>query len=175
MPRINLLPWREQQRTERKKSFAVGMMAGLLAALAVTGAAYWFVNSLIDGQNARNNRLTKEIQVLDKDIQQINDLDTKKQQFIARMQIIEKLQRSRPEIVHVFDTLVKTVPGWHLPDLRRAERPEVQDSGRDAIFHARFLLHARAGWFAMVQAVVPRSRAGRNSWESRWIRCRCPR
>ncbi len=28
MPRINLLPWREQQRTERKKSFAVGMVGG---------------------------------------------------------------------------------------------------------------------------------------------------
>lgn len=110
MPRINLLPWREQQRTERKKSFAVGMFVALFAAGVVTIGGYLFMNSLIDGQNARNNRLTEEIKVLDKDIQEINSLETKKQQFIARMQIIEKLQRSRPEIVHVFDTFVKTIP-----------------------------------------------------------------
>jgi type IV pilus assembly protein PilN len=110
MPRINLLPWREQQRTERKKSFAVGMIAAMVGAVAVTGAGYLFMNGLLEGQNSRNNRLTEEIKVLDKDIQEINTLETKKQQFIARMQIIEKLQRSRPEIVHVFDSIVKTIP-----------------------------------------------------------------
>jgi type IV pilus assembly protein PilN len=110
MPRINLLPWREQQRTERKKSFTVGMMAALMAALAVAGGGYLFMNSLIDAQHARNRRLGEEIKVLDIAIQEINNLERDKQQFIARMQIIEKLQRSRPEIVHVFDTFVQTIP-----------------------------------------------------------------
>jgi type IV pilus assembly protein PilN len=118
MPRINLLPWREQQRTERKKSFAVGMIAALIAAVAVTGGGYLFMRGLIDAQNGRNSRLTSEIKVLDKAIQEINDLEQQKQQFIARMQIIEKLQRSRPEIVHVFDTFVHTIPdGTHLTSI----------------------------------------------------------
>ncbi len=110
MPRINLLPWREQQRTERKKSFAVGMIAAAIAALAVSGAGYLFMSGLIDAQGSRNTRLTEEIKVLDKKIEQINSLEQQKQQFIAHIQIIEKLQRSRPEIVHVFDTFVKTIP-----------------------------------------------------------------
>jgi type IV pilus assembly protein PilN len=110
MPRINLLPWREQQRTERKNSFAVGIVAAGLAALAVTGAGFLFVRSLVEAQNSRNQRLTEEIKVLDKRIEEINSLEQQKQQFIARMQIIEKLQRSRSEIVHVFDTLVTTMP-----------------------------------------------------------------
>ncbi len=110
MPRINLLPWREQQRTERKKSFAVGVIAAGLAALAVTGAGFLFVRALVDAQSSRNQRLTEEIKVLDKRIEEINNLEQQKQQFIARMQIIEKLQSSRPEIVHVFDTLVTTMP-----------------------------------------------------------------
>ncbi|MEJ0099090.1 MAG: PilN domain-containing protein [Pseudomonadota bacterium] len=110
MPRINLLPWREQQRTERKKSFAVGMIAAAIAALAVTGAGYLLMSGLIDAQGSRNTRLTAEIKVLDKKIEQINSLEQQKQQFIAHIQIIEKLQRSRPEIVHVFDTFVKTIP-----------------------------------------------------------------
>ena len=40
MPRINLLPWREQQRTERKKAFGVGMVAAGLGAAVVAGAVY---------------------------------------------------------------------------------------------------------------------------------------
>lgn len=110
MPRINLLPWREQQRTERKKSFAVGMIAAAVAALVVTGVGYLFMGAVIDAQASRNQRLTVEIKILDKKIEEINSLEQRKQQFIARMQIIEKLQRSRPEIVHVFDTFVKTIP-----------------------------------------------------------------
>ena len=110
MPRINLLPWREQQRTERKKSFGVGIAAATVAALAVAGAGFLMFNSMIAAQQARNARLSTEIKLLDKQIEEINSLETRKQQFIARMQIIEKLQRSRPEIVHVFDTFVQTVP-----------------------------------------------------------------
>ncbi|MEO8309119.1 MAG: PilN domain-containing protein [Pseudomonadota bacterium] len=110
MPRINLLPWREQQRAERKKSFGVGIAAATVASLAVAGAGYLMFNSMIASQQARNARLTSEIKLLDKQIEEINSLETRKQQFIARMQIIEKLQRSRPEIVHVFDTFVQTVP-----------------------------------------------------------------
>ena len=110
MPRINLLPWREQQRKERKQAFGVGIAAATVASLAVAGAGYLLFNSMIASQQARNARLGTEIKLLDKQIEEINDLETRKQQFIARMQIIEKLQRSRPEIVHVFDTFVQTVP-----------------------------------------------------------------
>lgn len=110
MPRINLLPWREQQRNERKMAFTVGLAAAAAGALVVAGAGYLFIRSMIDSQQQRNQLLRSEIQVLDKKIEEINSLENRKQQFIARMQIIEKLQRSRPEIVHVFDTLVTTLP-----------------------------------------------------------------
>jgi type IV pilus assembly protein PilN len=123
MPRINLLPWREQQRTERKKAFGVGMLAAFLAAVVVAGAGLLLVNQMIDAQQARNNRLREEIKILDKQIEEINSLELQKQQFIARMQVIEKLQRSRPEIVHVFDTFVKTIPdGTYLTALTQTEQ-----------------------------------------------------
>ena len=69
MPRINLLPWREQQRTERKKSFGVGIAAATVAALAVAGAGYLLFNSMIASQQARNARLGTEIKLLDKQIE----------------------------------------------------------------------------------------------------------
>ncbi len=121
MPRINLLPWREQQRTERKKSFAVGMIGALVAGGLVTVLGLLFMSGLVDAQGSRNQRLGEEIKVLDKKIEEINNLEQQKKQFIDRMQIIEKLQRSRPEIVHVFDTFVKTVPeGTYLTSIAQS-------------------------------------------------------
>lgn len=123
MPRINLLPWREQQRTERKKAFGVGMVGAMVGAAAVYGAGLLMMGAMIDSQDSRNSRLREEIKVLDKQIEQINSLEAQKQQFIARMQIIEKLQRSRPEIVHVFDTFVRTMPdGTYLTSLTQNEQ-----------------------------------------------------
>jgi type IV pilus assembly protein PilN len=123
MPRINLLPWREQQRTERKKAFGVGMLAAAVGAFAVAGAGWLLMSQMIDAQISRNELLQKEIKVVDRQIEEINSLEAQKQQFIARMQIIEKLQRSRPEIVHVFDTFVKTIPdGTYLTAITQTDQ-----------------------------------------------------
>ena len=123
MPRINLLPWREQQRKERKLAFTVGLGAATLGAVVAAGAGYLWFGSLIDAQQQRNGTLRGEIVLLDKQIEEINNLEAQKAQFISRMQIIEKLQRSRPEIVHVFDTLVRTIPdGTYLTSLTQTDR-----------------------------------------------------
>jgi type IV pilus assembly protein PilN len=122
MPRINLLPWREQQRKDRKLAFTVGVGAAVLAAAVATFAGYLFFGSLIQAQQERNTRLRAEISTLDRQIEEINSLEAQKQKFIARMQIIEKLQRSRPEIVHVFDTLVRTMPdGTYLTAITQSQ------------------------------------------------------
>jgi type IV pilus assembly protein PilN len=120
MPRINLLPWREQERRERKMAFfvALGIASGVAAVTAF--AAYLLLGSMIDDQVARNDRLRAQIKVLDKQIEEINDLEAQKQNFISRMQIIEKLQRSRPEVVHLFDELVKAMPdGTYLTSVKQ--------------------------------------------------------
>jgi type IV pilus assembly protein PilN len=110
MPRINLLPWREEQRKERKLAFLVALGVAVLAAMVTTFAAYLMFDSMISGQQRRNQTLRAAIKQLDKQIEEINSLETEKQRFIARMEVIEKLQRSRPGIVHVFDEIVKTLP-----------------------------------------------------------------
>jgi type IV pilus assembly protein PilN len=110
MPRINLLPWREGQRKERKLAFLVALGVAVLAAVVTTFAAYLMFDSMIAGQQRRNQMLRTQIKQLDKQIEEINSLETEKQRFIARMEVIEKLQRSRPGIVHVFDEIVRTLP-----------------------------------------------------------------
>ena len=79
MPRINLLPWREQLRRERKLAFFVslGIAAGVAAVTAF--AAYLLLGSMIDSQDRRNARLQAEIKLLDKQIEEINDLEAQKQ------------------------------------------------------------------------------------------------
>jgi len=110
MPRINLLPHREAKRRERKLNFLVALGIATLCACVVTVGVYLLYNGMIDAQDSRNEMLTQQIKILDRQIEEINDLQQTKQQFIARMQIIEKLQRSRPAIVHLFDQIVRTLP-----------------------------------------------------------------
>jgi type IV pilus assembly protein PilN len=110
MPRINLLPWREGERKERKLAFTVALGVAALAAGLTTFVAYIAFGSMVEAQEARNEKLRGEIKAVDKQIEEINNLENSKQKFIARMTIIEQLQRSRPEIVHVFDEIVKTLP-----------------------------------------------------------------
>lgn len=123
MPRINLLPWREDERKERKVAFTVALGVAALAAGVVTFAIYLMFGSMIDAQERRNESLRTEIKKLDKQIEEINDLESSKQKFIARMEIIEKLQRSRPEIVHVFDEIVRTLPdGVYLTGVKQTDK-----------------------------------------------------
>jgi len=110
MPRINLLPWREAQRKDRKLAFMVALGGAAVCACVVTAAVYLLYTGMIDAQIRRNELLQTQIKILDRQIEEINSLEKTKRQFIARMDIIEKLQRSRPEIVHVFDQIVKTLP-----------------------------------------------------------------
>jgi type IV pilus assembly protein PilN len=110
MPRINLLPWREKDRKERRVKFVAWLVGAAVAAAFACGAAYLLFDSLISAQNQRNVRLQGEIKKVDRQIEQINDLEAQKQRFISRMQVIDKLQRSRSEEVHLFDEIATTIP-----------------------------------------------------------------
>src|SRR3984885_1925099 len=119
MPRINLLPWREQQRKTRRQHFMFAAGGALVVAAAFVGCGKLLYTHWIDAQNEKNNLLKKEIIKLEAQIADIQDLENRKQRLVARMEIIEKLQRKRPEIVHLFDELVKTVPeGIYLTQIK---------------------------------------------------------
>jgi type IV pilus assembly protein PilN len=123
MPRINLLPWREGQRKERKIAFTVSLGIAAVGACVTAFAAYLMFGSMIEAQERRNEQLRVEIKNVDKQIEEINNLESAKQKFIARMEIIAKLQRSRPEIVHVFDEIVRTLPdGVYLTGVKQTDK-----------------------------------------------------
>ena len=110
MPQINLLPWREELRQRRNKEFGVTAGIGVLVMAAVITVVHLHFKSRIMHQNDRNGFLESNIATLDKRIKEIQQLDDEKERLLARMQIIQRLQSSRPEVVHLFDELVQTLP-----------------------------------------------------------------
>lgn len=121
MAHINLLPWRETERNEKQREFV--SFLGLTAVLGIIAvlATHLTVAGMIENQKSRNTFLESEIRAVDKRIKEIKALDDTKQALIDRMEIIQQLQRSRPEIVHLFDELVTTLPnGLHLTNLAQS-------------------------------------------------------
>jgi type IV pilus assembly protein PilN len=121
MARINLLPWRTERRKQREREFYMMLAASAVAALIAVGAAYGWMDARIESQNQRNAYLTNEIKALDKQIEEINELDKTKSQLLTRKQIIEQLQSNRSQMVHLFDEMVKTIPdGVRLTTMKQA-------------------------------------------------------
>lgn len=110
MARINLLPWREELRKQQQQDFFAGIGLAALATAAILMFIHMHISGLIENQNRRNQYLQSEISTLDKKIKEINKLDQQKKRLIAKMDIIQTLQSSRPEIVHLFEEMAKTTP-----------------------------------------------------------------
>lgn len=109
MTRINLLPWREELREERKKAFLQALVLVLIVAGGLIFVAGMWIDAQIDTQNARNARLQEEIRVLDGRIREIRNLEQQRRDLLARMEVIQNLQGNRPVIVRIFDELVQTL------------------------------------------------------------------
>jgi type IV pilus assembly protein PilN len=120
MPAINLLPWREAERLKRQRDFGVAVGGAMVSGIAVIMLTMFVYAQMISMQNGRNDRLTDEIAELEKSIEKIDGLERQKERLLARMEIIEQLQKSRPEIVHLFDELSRQLPaGVYLTGMKQ--------------------------------------------------------
>lgn len=92
-------------------------------AALITLLTHLTVSAMIDSQNRRNDLLKAEIAELDKAIEQILALEEQKARMIARMEVIDTLQASRPEVVKLFDQMVSTLPeGVYLTSVKQSGR-----------------------------------------------------
>lgn len=123
MAGINLLPWRAERRKQKQQEFFSITALALLSTAAVLLFVHFQIGGSIDYQNQRNEYLKSEIALLDQKIKEIETLETKKKRLIAKMEVIQQLQLSRPEIVHLFDELARTIPeGVQLTDVTQTDR-----------------------------------------------------
>ena len=117
---INLLPWRETLKEQQKKEFL--SMLGLVVAGAVglMICIHTLVARQIAFQNDNNTYLKNQIQILDQKIVEIQKIEKEKKELLAKMEVIQQLQASRPEVVQFFDGIVRVVPsGLFLTNLSR--------------------------------------------------------
>ncbi|HEX5663427.1 MAG TPA: PilN domain-containing protein, partial [Xanthomonadaceae bacterium] len=110
MARINLLPWRAERRKQRQKDFLTMLGASALGAALVAFLIVNYYSRQISGQNERNQYLQQKIAEVQKQIDEIAALDEKKAKLLKRKEIIEELQSDRSQMVHLFDSLVRTIP-----------------------------------------------------------------
>lgn len=110
MANINLLPWRDEKRRERnRETLFICIALWVLAGLVVLGGKL-VMDYRINHQEARNTYIQSEIDALSEVIAEIEDLRQKRDELIARMEVIQNLQRDRSQVVHVFDDLVSKQP-----------------------------------------------------------------
>ncbi len=110
MAHINLLPWREELRTEQKRQFGFMAVGGAIFAGLVVMLIHQQVNGIIEYQNQRNRFIETQIKVVDEKIKEIRELTKVRKNLIARMKVIEELQSSRPLAVHLFEEMAVTMP-----------------------------------------------------------------
>ncbi len=110
MVRINLLPWREQLREERKRQFFIAVAITIVIGVILVVIANKYFDLQIENQNLRNNYLKQQIAVMDNNLKVIEDLKSKKTELLSRMKIIQDLQSNRQILARLLDQFVRTLP-----------------------------------------------------------------
>lgn len=121
MAKINLLPWRQERRKEQQRQFFTLVGLSSLMVLLLIVAVYFEYSRQISAQQSRNKYLRDYSLKLDDQIKEVSELEAKKSLMEQRMEAIKTLQRNRPEMVHLFDELVRIIPeGVHLLSLKQS-------------------------------------------------------
>lgn len=110
MIRVNLLPHRQLRREARQREFGFMALFSAIAACAILFTAYTIINSKVESQLERNQRLNNAIAKLDKEIADIKDLREQISAMLERKQVVENLQINRSQAVIVFDELSRQLP-----------------------------------------------------------------
>lgn len=110
MAKINLLPWRQELRKKRQQEFVAILLAVAGIAVGIVLFAHMALSKQVSDQLERNTFIRAEISTLDTQIKEIDELQKRREELLARMKVIQDLQGHRPVIVRVFDEFVRTMP-----------------------------------------------------------------
>jgi type IV pilus assembly protein PilN len=120
MARINLLPWREEQRRERQRHFMSTLLMTAVMGIVLVFLGMSMFDQKINHQQFRNEVIQKEISKLEIRIRKIEELERTRARLLSRKQVIERLQASRSMTVELLDNLAKTIPvGVTLTSIRQ--------------------------------------------------------
>ena len=110
MAKINLLPWREALREQRKKEFISINVGVFLLGLVLVALAWAFFNQRLNDQQQANQLVQEANNQLDGQLKSLDGLQARRDQIVERMKLIQDLQGKRPVVVRLFDELVRLTP-----------------------------------------------------------------
>lgn len=120
MIRINLLPHRAEKRRARQIQFAALSVISVVLGALLVGFVHVAIGTQISYQERRNEYLRQETAVLDKQIAEIKKLREQTQSLLARKNVVENLQSTRSNVVHLFDQMLRILPdGVYLKTLKQ--------------------------------------------------------
>ena len=120
MIRINLLPHRAEKRKAQQIQFVAFSVISVVLGAVIVGFVHMAITAQIDYQERRNAYLTKEIAVLDKQIDEIKKLREQTKSLLARKSVVENLQSTRSDVVHLLDQMLRILPdGVYLKSLKQ--------------------------------------------------------
>lgn len=163
MARINLLPWRAERHNQRRREFFGMLGASAVLAVVLAFALISYYNAQISGQEERNAFLSDQISQVDKQIKEIEALDQKKSKLLARKEVIEQLQSNRSQMVHLFDSLVRTIPDGVVLTAANQEGDKLTLQGRGQSY-GRVSTYMRnlegSGWMTRPELSIIEEKAG---------------
>lgn len=120
MIRINLLPHRAEKRKAQQIQFIAFSVIAVIVGIFIVGFVHVVLMAQIDYQERRNEYLNKEIVVLDKQIDEIKKLREQTKSLLARKNVVENLQSTRSDVVHLLDQMLRILPdGVYLKSLKQ--------------------------------------------------------
>ena len=163
MARINLLPWRVERRKQRQKEFTAMLGVAALGAVVLSFLLVNYYNRQIDGENTRIAYVKDQIAKVDQQIKEIEALDQKKAKLLARKEVIEQLQSNRSQMVHLFDSLVRTIPDGVVLTSLKQDGDKLTLEGRSQS-NARVSTYMRnlegAGWMTKPELSIIEAKDG---------------
>lgn len=121
MMRINLLPHRAEKRRARQIQFVSLCVITVVLAALVVGAVHAAISARIDYQQRRNEYLKTETAKLDRQIAEIKKLREQTRALLARKEVVENLQSTRSDVVHLLDQMLRILPdGVYLSSLKQS-------------------------------------------------------
>ncbi len=121
MIRVNLLPHRAEKRRARQIQFIVFSAISLVLGALIVGFVHVAISTQISYQERRNAYLKQEIAVLDKQIEEIKKLREQTQSLLSRKTVVENLQGTRSDVVHLLDQMLRILPdGVYLKSIKQS-------------------------------------------------------
>ncbi|MBS9944552.1 PilN domain-containing protein [Vibrio alginolyticus] len=127
--RINLLPWRENQREEHRRRFISLVALGMLVAVGIQWGIGKFFEYQQDQQQERLDYLTHYIAELDQRIEAMKIAEQEHSKILERLKVVGGLQNGRNKTTEFMNLMPAVIPEGVYVDKIKMNDLEIEISG----------------------------------------------